>query len=161
MYTKISQIRAKHANTLLVNTGDTIQGSAEVLFTRGQAIVDVLNRFSIDAYAMGNWDWVYGVDRALELFAGPAAKAPWNAVAANVYYDGEPYAIDAQGHILAGKRAGDGWQWSQLPGCATSISVGEIVSSAKATQQVPALAAGSYFFRCDVHKEMTGTINAK
>ena len=43
----------------------------------------------------------------------------------------------------------------------TSISVGEIVSSAKATQQVPALAAGSYFFRCDVHKDMTGTINAK
>ena len=43
----------------------------------------------------------------------------------------------------------------------TSVSVGEIVSSSKATQQVPALAAGSYFFRCDVHKEMTGTINAK
>ena len=42
-----------------------------------------------------------------------------------------------------------------------SISVGEIVSNAKATQQVPALAAGSYFFRCDVHHEMTGTINAK
>jgi len=46
-------------------------------------------------------------------------------------------------------------------GAATAISVGEIVSSTKATQQVPALAAGSYFFRCDVHKEMTGTINAK
>ena len=44
---------------------------------------------------------------------------------------------------------------------ATSVSIGEIVSSSKATQQVPALAAGSYFFRCDVHKEMTGTINAK
>ena len=43
----------------------------------------------------------------------------------------------------------------------TSISVGEIVTNAKTTQQVPALAAGSYFFRCDVHKEMTGTINAK
>jgi plastocyanin len=42
-----------------------------------------------------------------------------------------------------------------------SISVGEIVSNAKATQQVPALAAGTYFFRCDVHHEMTGTINAK
>ena len=41
------------------------------------------------------------------------------------------------------------------------VSVGEIVSSAKATQQVPALAPGSYFFRCDVHHEMTGTINAK
>ena len=44
---------------------------------------------------------------------------------------------------------------------ATSVSVGEIVSSTTATQQVPALAAGSYFFRCDVHHEMTGTINAK
>ena len=43
----------------------------------------------------------------------------------------------------------------------TSISIGEIVSSTTATQQVPALAAGAYFFRCDVHKEMTGTINAK
>ena len=46
-------------------------------------------------------------------------------------------------------------------GAGTSISVGEIVSSTTATQQVPALAAGSYFFRCDVHHEMTGTINAK
>jgi plastocyanin len=46
-------------------------------------------------------------------------------------------------------------------GASTPVSIGEIVSSTKATQQVPALAAGSYFFRCDVHKEMTGTINAK
>lgn len=43
----------------------------------------------------------------------------------------------------------------------SSISVGEIVSSSKTTQQVPALKPGSYFFRCDVHHEMTGTINAK
>jgi plastocyanin len=42
-----------------------------------------------------------------------------------------------------------------------AISVGQIVSSTTATQQVPALAPGSYFFRCDVHHEMTGTITAK
>jgi plastocyanin len=42
-----------------------------------------------------------------------------------------------------------------------SISVGEIVSSSKATQQVPALKPGTYFFRCDVHHDMTGTITAK
>jgi len=46
-------------------------------------------------------------------------------------------------------------------GAGTSISVGEVVSSNKTTQQVPALAPGTYFFRCDVHHEMTGTINAK
>src|SRR5438105_11159703 len=86
MYTKINEIRAQRTRgkTLLLNTGDTIQGSAEALFTRGQALVDVLNRFKIDAYAPGNWDWVYGVDRTLELFAGASAKAPWHALAANV-----------------------------------------------------------------------------
>jgi plastocyanin len=41
------------------------------------------------------------------------------------------------------------------------ISVGEIVSSAKADQVVPALAAGTYFFRCDVHTNMTGSILVK
>ena len=41
------------------------------------------------------------------------------------------------------------------------ISVGEIVTAAKSDQVVPALAAGSYFFRCDVHTNMTGTIVAK
>jgi plastocyanin len=46
-------------------------------------------------------------------------------------------------------------------GVSTPISVGQIVTSAKADQVVPALAAGTYFFRCDVHHDMTGTIVAK
>jgi plastocyanin len=37
---------------------------------------------------------------------------------------------------------------------------GEIFSGATRVYQVPALAAGSYFFRCDVHPDMTGTIVA-
>jgi plastocyanin len=41
------------------------------------------------------------------------------------------------------------------------ISVGQIVTSAKSDQVVPALAAGTYFFRCDVHTNMTGTIVVK
>src|SRR5215510_5488811 len=92
MFTAINDIRTRRGKgkTLLVNTGDSIQGSAEALFTRGQAMVDVLNRFGIDAYAPGNWDWVYGVDRALELFGGSEPKAPWNALAANAYYEGVP-----------------------------------------------------------------------
>ena len=102
MHTKINEIRAQRTKekTLLLNTGDTIQGSAEALFTKGQAIVEVLNRFGIDAFAMGNWDWVYGVDRALELFAGASAIAPWNALAANAYYEGDPYAAKAGARVL-------------------------------------------------------------
>src|SRR3954453_12489713 len=102
MMTAINEIRARRTRgkTLLINTGDTIQGSAEALFTRGQALVDVLNRFRIDAYTPGNWDWVYGVERALELFAGAAPKAPWNALAANAYFDGEPYADRTGSRVL-------------------------------------------------------------
>lgn len=86
MYTKIKEIRVREKHTLLLHTGDTIQGSAEVLYTRGQAIVDVVNPFKIDAFAPGNWEFVYGTERFLELFGGEKPKAPWNTLAANVYY---------------------------------------------------------------------------
>ena len=91
MYTKINSIRGDGKKALLINTGDTIQGSAEALYTRGQALVDVLNLFKIDVFAPGNWEFVYGTERFRELFAGvngAAPKAPWGAVSANVYYDG-------------------------------------------------------------------------
>ena len=41
------------------------------------------------------------------------------------------------------------------------VSVGEIVTAAKADQVVPALTAGTYFFRCDVHTNMTGSLVVK
>ena len=57
MYTKIKEIRAASPNSLLINTGDTVQGSGEALFSRGQAMIDVLNLFGFDAHAPGNWDF--------------------------------------------------------------------------------------------------------
>ena len=92
MYTKIKEIREDAKYSLLINTGDTIQGSAEALYTRGQAMVDVINMFGVDAYVPGNWEFVYGTQRFIELFAGATPKAPWNTVAANVVYSGAPYA---------------------------------------------------------------------
>lgn len=42
---------------------------------------------------------------------------------------------------------------------AEKISIGEIFSGpGTKVQAVPALAPGSYFFRCDVHPDMTGTL---
>ena len=38
---------------------------------------------------------------------------------------------------------------------------GEIVTNQKVTYQVPALAAGSYPFMCEVHPDMKGTITAE
>jgi plastocyanin len=44
---------------------------------------------------------------------------------------------------------------------ASNLFSGEIFSSGSKVYDVPALAAGSYFFRCDVHPDMTGTITAQ
>jgi len=47
-------------------------------------------------------------------------------------------------------------------GNGTSVFKGQIITGpAKATYQVPALAAGSYTFACDVHPDMTGTLAAQ
>lgn len=70
MATLVARLRAERSASVLVNTGDTIQGSAEALFTRGQALVDVVDRLGVDVFAPGNWDYLYGKDRFLELF-GP------------------------------------------------------------------------------------------
>lgn len=88
LYTLVQRLRGEHGNALLMNTGDTVQGGAEALFTRGQAVVDVLDRFGIDAFAPGNWDYLYGKARFLELF-GPGSDGHggcrWGAVAANMF----------------------------------------------------------------------------
>jgi sulfur-oxidizing protein SoxB len=94
MYTVIQQIRQKareaHVDkALLINTGDTVQGSGEALFTRGQAMIDVLNLFGFDAFAPGNWDFLYGTARFEESFKGTGGNpplAPWGALASNLYY---------------------------------------------------------------------------
>lgn len=89
IYTLIKNIREDNPNTLLVNTGDTVQGSAEALFTKGQAMVDVLDNWKIDAFAFGNWDFLYGAQRTFELWGkgtGPGGVGHrWGGVAANCY----------------------------------------------------------------------------
>jgi plastocyanin len=41
-----------------------------------------------------------------------------------------------------------------------SVFKGEIVTSTRVTNAIPALAAGSYTFICEVHPDMKGTISA-
>ena len=86
---KINQIRRHEDNVLHVHTGDTIQGSAEALYTRGQALVDVVDMLGVDAFAPGNWEFVYGTQRFVELFG----DGRWGTVSTNVRYEpaaGEP-----------------------------------------------------------------------
>lgn len=101
MYTLIKDIRRRHPGaTITVNSGDTVQGSAEALFTQGEAIVTVLNRFAIDVDNPGNWDYLYGTEVFLQQFAGLNARFHANAIAANLYYDGPPYATKTGERVL-------------------------------------------------------------
>lgn len=103
--TLIRRLRDASPNSVLVNTGDTIQGGAEALFSRGQAMVDVLDRFDIDLFAPGNWDYLYGKDRFLQLFGegtGPAGSGRrWGALAANVYHAGSERTLLPPSTVLA------------------------------------------------------------
>lgn len=89
LYTKIRELRKEDPKALLIHTGDTIQGGAEVLYTEGKAIIDILNQFDITAFAPGNWEFVYGKTRFEELFGKDSThpdRANWKTVAANVFY---------------------------------------------------------------------------
>ncbi|OYZ23755.1 MAG: hypothetical protein B7Y23_09800 [Sulfurovum sp. 16-42-52] len=108
MYTLIKEMREKDDQLILLNTGDTIQGSAEALFTRGEALVEVLNAFNINYYAPGNWDWLYGKERFKELFVGKDAYSHWNPIIANIYnaeddtHIVEPYRIQTVKGVKVG-----------------------------------------------------------
>ncbi len=68
----IARIRAERGGDVLVlDAGDTIQGSGEAGLTEGRALIDPLNALGIDAAVPGNWEVVYGPralrERAAEL----------------------------------------------------------------------------------------------
>jgi len=44
---------------------------------------------------------------------------------------------------------------------AKKVFGGDVITGGQTDYRVPALAAGTYFFRCDVHPDMKGTITAR
>jgi len=48
--------------------GDTTHRSAEVTYTQGDIILKIVNDFSIDLFAPGNWNFIYGTCRTHEMW---------------------------------------------------------------------------------------------
>ncbi len=63
----IDRIRAQRPNrNLLMDSGDTWQGSATALWTQGQDMVDACKLLGVDVMT-GHWEFTYGIDRVHEI----------------------------------------------------------------------------------------------
>lgn len=66
MATLIKNLRAQRPGALLLDGGDTWQGSATSLWTNGQDMVDAQKLLGIDVMT-GHWEFTYGQDRVKEI----------------------------------------------------------------------------------------------
>lgn len=58
--TVINTLRSENTSNLVLAVGDSTHGTAEVLFTMGDAMMPAWNAMGIDAYTPGNWEFGYG-----------------------------------------------------------------------------------------------------
>jgi 2',3'-cyclic-nucleotide 2'-phosphodiesterase (5'-nucleotidase family) len=87
--TVVDGIRAENPDNLLLSCGDLTHGSAETLFTVGDAMIKAMNAFDIDVFTPGNWDFGYGPAVFRNRFAsfGPKPPVPPNIAVMAGYID--------------------------------------------------------------------------
>ena len=78
--TVVDDIRKDNPYAVLLSAGDLTHGSAEAMFTVGDAMMIPINAFGIDVYTPGNWDFGYGgaVFRNRFTSFGPKPTIPGN-----------------------------------------------------------------------------------
>jgi len=64
--TLVNHIRGQRPGSLLLDGGDTWQGSATALWTNGQDMVDATKQLGVDVMT-GHWEFTYGADRVKEI----------------------------------------------------------------------------------------------
>jgi sulfur-oxidizing protein SoxB len=67
--TLVDRLRASRPGALLLDGGDTWQGSATALWSRGQDMVDAALALGVDVMT-GHWEFTYGADRVRQVIDG-------------------------------------------------------------------------------------------
>lgn len=95
--TLIKQVRASRPGSLLLDGGDTWQGSATALWTKGQDMVDACKLLGVDVMT-GHWEFTLGAERVTQIIENDF-KGKLDFVAQNVKTNDfgdkvfEPYVI--------------------------------------------------------------------
>lgn len=104
--TYVNQVRAENPNTILVDAGDTIQGTimTDDLYskdTKDHPVPAALNYMGYDAWVLGNHEFNFGVDTLKSIIA----QADMPVLAANIknadgsYFTGAGYTIVERGGV--------------------------------------------------------------
>ena len=100
---KVEETRKANENVLLLDAGDTFQGSSAASLSRGQSIVRIMNSMDYDAMVVGNHDFGYGWQRLCEL----SEMADFPVLSANVFgHDGRELLHPLTIKELSGIRIG-------------------------------------------------------
>lgn len=102
--TVVDRIRLDNPDSVLLSCGDLTHGSAETLFTVGDAMMVAMNKFDIDVFTPGNWDFGYGpaVFRNRFTSFGPKPDLPPNIQLMADYVDCADYdCTETKGIIKA------------------------------------------------------------
>ncbi len=81
--TLVDKVRASRPGSLLLDGGDTWQGSATALWTNAQDMVDACIALGVDVMCP-HWEMTYGAERVQEIVEGDFKKAGIDFVAQNV-----------------------------------------------------------------------------
>lgn len=81
--TLVDQVRADRPGALLLDGGDTWQGSATSLWTNAQDMVDAQKLLGVNVMT-GHWEFTFGADRVREVIENDFAEAGIDFVAQNV-----------------------------------------------------------------------------
>lgn len=83
MKTLFDQERAANPNTIILDGGDLIQGSAIAALSQGEAIAPIVKAMNFDFLIPGNWEVVYGKEQMLKVMQ--SYETP--VITANMFHD--------------------------------------------------------------------------
>ena len=101
--TLVKQLRTSRPNSLLLDGGDTWQGSATALWTHGQDMVDACKLLGVDVMT-GHWEFTYGMERVRKIIE--QELPPMEFLAQNVLltedasFEGKPAFDEDSGQVF-------------------------------------------------------------